>query len=137
MEVKDVLREVMARRGSPALLRSENGSEFIARDLGIWLAVHDIGTRFIELGKPWLQRLRGKLPTPVCAQKVSGEEVFYSAKHAQVLLDDWRAFYNARRPHSSLGYRTPDEVAEQARGRPTAPLGGNNTAKEAVSPSPR
>ncbi|MDV6376638.1 DDE-type integrase/transposase/recombinase, partial [Deinococcus arenicola] len=53
LEVKDVLREVTARRGSPAFLRSDNGSEFIARDLGIWLAIQDIGTRSIEPGKPW------------------------------------------------------------------------------------
>ena len=64
LEVKDVLREVMARRGSPAFFRSDNGSEFIARDLGIWLAVQNIGTRFIQPGKPWLQRLRGELPLP-------------------------------------------------------------------------
>ena len=64
LEVKDVLRDVIARRGSPAFLRSDNGSEFNARDLGIWLTVQDIGTRFIEPGKPWLQRLRGELPLP-------------------------------------------------------------------------
>ncbi len=63
-------------------------------------------------------------------------QMLYSAKHAQVLLDDWRAFYNARRPHSSLGYRTPDEFAEQARGRPADPLCGDNTANVPVSPSP-
>ncbi|RJF75674.1 transposase [Deinococcus cavernae] len=63
-------------------------------------------------------------------------EVFYSVKHAQVLLDAWRSFYNSARPHSSLGYRTPDEFAEQARGRPADPLCGAVTAKVAVSPSP-
>lgn len=53
MEVKAVLQEVIAQRGAPGFIRSDNGSEFIARDLGIWLAVQDIGTRFIEPGKPW------------------------------------------------------------------------------------
>lgn len=134
-EVKDVLRNVIARRGPPAFLRSDNGSEFIARDLGIWLAVQDIGTRFIEPGKPWQNGFAESFHARLRAECLN-QEVFYSAKHAQVLLDDWRAFYNARRPHSSLGYRTPDEFAERPRGRPATHLCGDNTAKVPVSPSP-
>ena len=134
-EVKDVLRDVIAGSGSPAFLRSDNGSEFIARDLGIWLTVQDIGTRFIEPGKPWQNGFAESFHARLRAECLN-QEVFYSAKHAQVLLDDWRTFYNARRPHSSLGYRTPDEFAEQARGRAAAPLCGDNTAKVPVSPSP-
>jgi len=135
LEVKDVLRDVIAGRGAPDFIRSDNGSEFIARDLGIWLAVQDIGTRFIEPGKPWQNGFAESFHARLRAECLN-QEVFYSAKHAQVLLDDWRAFYNARRPHSSLGYRTPDEFAEQARGRPADPLCGDNTANVAVSPSP-
>lgn len=51
-DVKVVLQAVVAQRGAPRFIRSDNGSEFIARDLGIWLAVQDIGTRFDEPGKP-------------------------------------------------------------------------------------
>ena len=133
MEVKAVLQEIIADRGAPRFIRSDNGSEFIARDLGIWLAIQDIGTRFIEPGKPWQKGFAESFHSRLRAECLN-QEVFYSAKHAQVLLDNWRAFYNARRPHSSLGYRTPDDFAEQARGRPAAPLCG--AAHVAVSPSP-
>ena len=135
MEVKAVLQEVIAQRGAPGFIRSDNGSEFIARDLGIWLAVQDIGTRFIEPGKPWQNGYAESFHSRLRVECLN-QEVFYSAKHAQVLLDDWRAFYNAHRPHSSLGYRTPDEFAEQARGQPADPLCGQPTANVAVSPSP-
>lgn len=135
MEVKAVLQEVIAQRGAPGFIRSDNGSEFIARDLGIWLAVQDIGTRFIEPGKPWQNGFAESFHSRFRAECLN-QEVFYSARHAQVLLDDWRAFYNAHRPHSSLGYRTPDEFAEQARGQPADPLCGQPTANVAVSPSP-
>ena len=135
MEVKAVLQEVIAQRGAPGFIRSDNGSEFIARDLGIWLAIQDIGTRFIEPGKPWQNGFAESFHSRLQAECLN-QEVFYSARHAQVLLDDWRAFYNARRPHSSLGYRTPDEFAQQARGRPADPLCGDSTANAAVSPSP-
>ena len=135
LEVKAALQDVIAQRGVPGFIRSDNGSEFIARDLGIWLAVQDIGTRFIEPGKPWQNGYAESFHSRLRAECLN-QEVFYSAKHAQVLLDDWRAFYNARRPHSSLGYRTPDEFAEQARGRPADPLCGQPTANVAVRPSP-
>ena len=121
LEVKRVLQDVVAQRGAPGFIRSDNGSEFIAHDLGIWLALQDIGTRFIEPGKPWQNGYAESFHSRLRAECLN-QEVFYSAKHAQVLLDDWRDFYNARRPHSSLGYRTPDEFAEQSRGRPKAPF---------------
>ncbi|MFB9990968.1 DDE-type integrase/transposase/recombinase [Deinococcus oregonensis] len=36
MDVKAVLDEVIKERGAPTFMRSDNGSELIARDLGIW-----------------------------------------------------------------------------------------------------
>ena len=35
------------------------------------------------------------------------EEIFYTLKEAQVLIESWRCHYNVVRPHSSLGYRPP------------------------------
>jgi putative transposase len=32
---------------------------------------------------------------------------------ARVVIKDWMDHYNAVRPHSSLGYRTPREFVEQ------------------------
>ncbi|MFK7602529.1 integrase core domain-containing protein [Deinococcus sp. SM5_A1] len=135
MEVKVVLQEIIAQRGAPGFIRSDNGSGFIARELGIWLAVQTIDTLFIEPGKPWQNDFAESFHSRLRAECLN-QEVFYSAKHAQVLLDDWRAFYNAHRPHSSLDYRTPDEFAEQARGRPVGPLCGDDTANAGFSPSP-
>ena len=35
------------------------------------------------------------------------QEIFYSLKEAQVVIEQWRKHYNTIRPHSSLGYRPP------------------------------
>ncbi len=35
------------------------------------------------------------------------EEIFYTLREAQVLIEAWRRHYNTIRPHSALGYRPP------------------------------
>lgn len=134
VDVKDVLEEVIRDRGAPAFIRSDNGPEFIARDLGIWLTIQGVATRFIEPGKPWQNGFAESFHSRLREECLNGE-VFYSARHAQVILDAWRAFYNAGRPHSSLGYRTPDQWAREAVERPAVPMCGHDTAQAAVSPS--
>jgi Integrase core domain len=39
------------------------------------------------------------------------EHVFGSLAEARRIIEAWRIDYNAVRPHSSLGYLTPDEFA--------------------------
>ena len=34
-------------------------------------------------------------------------EIFHSLPEAQVLIEAWRRYYDAVRPHSALGYRPP------------------------------
>ena len=34
-------------------------------------------------------------------------EIFFSLREAQIVIEEWRIFYNTERPHSSLGYRPP------------------------------
>ena len=35
------------------------------------------------------------------------EEIFFTLREAQVLIEVWRRHYNTVRPHGSLGYRPP------------------------------
>ncbi len=35
------------------------------------------------------------------------DEVFYSLREAQVLIEQWRKHYNTKRSHSAFGYRPP------------------------------
>jgi putative transposase len=135
MDVKDVLHEVIAKRGVPGFIRSDNGPEFIACDLGIWLAVQDIGTRFIQPGKPWQNGFAESVHSRL-REECLNQEMFDSARHPGVVLEGYRAFSNTRRPHSSLGYRTPDGFARQARGQAADLLCGQGTTEKSVILSP-
>jgi putative transposase len=109
-EVIDTLADVMLQRGVPEHIRSDNGPEFIARELQKWLA--NVGTRtlYIERGSPWengyCESFNGKL-----RDECLNGEIFYSLKEAQIVIESWRVEYNTERPHSALGYRPPAPVA--------------------------
>ena len=109
-EVIDTLAEVMLVRGIPAYLRSDNGPEFVARELRHWLAKLGTGTLYIEPGSPWEngygESFNGKL-----RDECLNGELFYSLKEAQIVIEQWRVEYNTRRPHSALGYRPPVPAA--------------------------
>jgi putative transposase len=104
----DTLADVMLGRGIPEHLRSDNGPEFMARELHNWLAKAGTRTLYIERGNPWengyyCESFNGKL-----RDECLNGEIFYSLKEAQILIEQWRVpEYNTQRPHSALGYRPP------------------------------
>jgi len=119
-EVIETLADVMLWRGTPEHIRSDNGPEFVAKELRKWLANVGTGTLYIEPGSPWengfCESFNGKL-----RDECLNGEIFYSLKEAQVVIEKWRVEYNTRRPHSSLGYRPPAPAACSP-GVPTNPI---------------
>jgi transposase InsO family protein len=105
----DVLEQIswlMATRGVPTYIRSDNGPEFTANAVRDWLGNVGVQTLFIEPGSPWengyCESFNGKL-----RDELLNGEIFYTLQEAKVLIERWRAHYNTLRPHSSLGYRPP------------------------------
>ncbi len=107
-QVKEVLREVGARHGFPQYLRSDNGSEFIAGITKDFLAENNIKAAYIEPGSPW-QNGKGESFNGKFRDECLRMEIFGNWREAEVIAEQWRNFYNAERPHSSLGYQTPNE----------------------------
>ena len=52
-DILNALSEVMSVRGVPQHIRSDNGSEFIAREVQDWFGEIGIKTIYIEPGNPW------------------------------------------------------------------------------------
>ena len=107
-DVVRVLDRLFALRGRPQFLRSDNGPEFIAQALMEWLAASGAGTIHIEPGKPWQNGFEESFHASLRDECLSMES-FWSPQHAQVVVESWRLYYNQERPHSSLGYLTPEE----------------------------
>ena len=109
-DVIDVLIELLHARGVPKYVRSDNGPEFIARAIHSWLSGANVKTLYIDPGAPWqngfAESFHGKL-----RDELLDAELFSCLKEAKMLSTQWRLDYNHRRPHSSLGYRTPAQFA--------------------------
>jgi len=122
-EVIESLAEVMQQRGVPEYIRSDNGPEFLAKELRAWLAQVGCATLYIEPGSPWengyCESFNGRL-----RHECLNGEIFYSLKEAQIVIESWRTEYNTVRPHSALGYRPPAPAA--IRPLPNSTLDGAN-----------
>ena len=110
-QVKEVIREVGAKRGFPQFLRSDNGSEFIAGIIKEFLVENNIKAAYIEPGSPW-QNGKGESFNGKFRDECLRMEIFGNWREAVVVAEQWRKFYNNERPHSSLDYQTPDEFKQ-------------------------
>jgi putative transposase len=101
-----VLARLMLAHGVPEHIRSDNGPEFVAKDVREWLFGLGTETLFIEPGSPrengYIESFNGKL-----RDELLNGEIFFTLQEAKVLIEMWRRHYNQVRPHTALGYRPP------------------------------
>ena len=114
-DVRMTLETLFTDYGKPLYLRSDNGSEFVARCLQGYLAEKGTRPLSIEPGSPWqngkCESFNGRF-----RDECLNMEVFDTLKEAQCVIEAWREEYNTLRPHSALKYQTPAEVAAFHRG---------------------
>lgn len=100
------LADLFLMRGIPEHIRSDNGPEFIAKKLVLWLKDLEVRPLYIEPGSPWengyIESFNGRM-----RDELLNGEWFYTLIEAQVIIERWRVHYNTKRPHSSLGGRPP------------------------------
>jgi transposase InsO family protein len=110
VDVIAAVEQAMMEYGVPGHLRSDNGPEFIAYAIQDWLRDRGVETMYITPGSPWenayIESFHDKL-----RDELLNREIFNSLLEARVILEQWRREYNQARPHSSLGYQTPEEFA--------------------------
>jgi len=113
LRVVRVLEQVARQRGYPQAIQVDNGPEFISRVVDQWAFEHHVELHFIAPGKPTqnahIESFNGKF-----RDECLNENWFLSLQEARVKIEAWRRDYNEARPHSALGYQTPEEFAAQA-----------------------
>ena len=104
----EALEEAL-RKGRPDIFNTDQGSQFTSEAFTGLLERH--GVRISMDGKG---RYSDNLFIERLWRTVKYEEVYLKAYHdggdARVGIGEYFRFYNATRPHQSLGYRTPAEV---------------------------
>ena len=110
-QVLAVLKKAMRQYGVPSYIRSDNGPEFIAAKVQQGLRDHHIKTLYIEPGSPWqngyIESFHSRFRDE-CLRR----EMLLNLREARVVIEDWRLHYNSDRPHSRLGYLSPEEFIQ-------------------------
>jgi putative transposase len=103
----EAVEEAMARYGKPEIFNTDQGSQFTSIAFTKLLLAHDIKISMDGKGA-W----RDNVFVERIWRSVKYEEVYLKAytsvSHARTSLGYYMAFYNGRRPHSSLDGQTPD-----------------------------
>ena len=105
------LEQVIERRGMPETIRCDNGPELTSRHFLSWCEERRIQLIHIQPGRPMqnghVESFNGRL-----RDECLNANWFRTVADARAKISAWRDEYNGERPHSSLGYRTPNEFAE-------------------------
>ena len=118
------LDHIIAWRGRPEAILSDNGTELTSNAILAWAGERGVEWRYIQPGKPsqnaFIESFNGRL-----RDELLNETLFRSLTHARIELDAWRLDYNRHRPHGKLGWLTPVDYAqrwarkEELEGRPS------------------
>jgi putative transposase len=104
------LEGVIERRGKPEAIRCDNGPELTSRHFLSWCDERKIQLVHIQPGRPMqnghVESFNGRL-----RDECLNANWFRNLMDARAKIAAWRDEYNGERPHSSLGYRTPNEFA--------------------------
>ena len=103
------LEALIACRGKPVLIVSDNGTEMTSRAVLEWGNCSGVARHYIAPGKPQqnglVEAFNGKL-----RDECLNEEVFANLAEARTVIEHWRVDYNLNRPHSAHGGLTPDAM---------------------------
>jgi len=104
------LTTIIATRGRPGMIVSDNGTELTSHAIFAWARDYRIDWHYIAPGKPmqngYVESFNGKM-----RDELLNETLFFSLDQARNVIAAWVQDYNTTRPHSALAYQTPAAFA--------------------------
>ena len=108
LRVANELSKLISQRGSPDVIRSDNGTELTSKAILKWAHENKVSWQYIEPGKPmqngYIESFNGKF-----RDECLNEHLFLSLREAKELIEKWREDYNGARPHTALHGLTPNQ----------------------------
>ena len=105
----EALQEALARYGAPEIFNTDQGSQFTAEDFTAALLAKGVRVSMDGKGR-WVDNVFVER----LWRSVKYEDIYLHAygtlSELKAALVSYFSFYNARRVHQSLEYRTPDEM---------------------------
>ena len=107
------LEALIAWRGAPLMIVSDNGSELTSRVVLDWTNRTGVDWHYIAPGKPqqnaFVESFNARF-----RDECLNEEVFGSMAEARAVIETWRRDFNTARPHSAHAGLTPAEARNRA-----------------------
>jgi len=105
----EALQEALARYGAPEIFNTDQGSQFTDEDFTSVLAHKKIRISMDGKGR-WIDNVFVERLWRSVKYECIYLYAYETPREVRLALTDYFNFYNARRPHQSLDYRTPDEI---------------------------
>ena len=110
LTIVDVCSRLVATRGAPKRVFTDNGSEFAGQMFDLWAYHHRVQIDFSRAGKPTDNSFVESFNAPL-RDECLNVNWFESIEEAKARIEDWRRDYHESRPHQALGQQTPFEDA--------------------------
>lgn len=112
-DVVKTLEDARKAYGVPRTIRVDNGPEFVSKELDLWAYSNGVTLDFSRPGKPtdnaFIEAFNARV-----RQECLNQHWYLSLEDARAKIESWRQDYNDQRPHSMLGYMTPNQYALSA-----------------------
>lgn len=110
LRVTRELDALVAVRGKPSTVVSDNGTELTSMAVLKWCQQTGVEWHYIAPGKPmqngFVESFNGRF-----RDECLNETLFSNLAQARATIGSWKEDYNLNRPHSALGHRSPAEFA--------------------------
>jgi putative transposase len=113
LRVIRTLEQIMEWRGKPAMIRCDNGPEYVSNQLVTWAIKQNITLMYIQPGKPTQNAYIERFNRTARHEWLDMHE-FENVAHAQDVATKWLWTYNNERPNTAIGGVPPRTILQAA-----------------------